>query len=108
MRPDDAALRFACSGAREAWTGMRSYLALGLDHVLDHRQKGHLVLDALREGQVALESVVQGLTVIWCLCSNHPRHLLHLGTDWLDGALMHTNVNQELNGGPRREEVLSL
>ncbi len=33
------------------------------------------MLDALGEGQVALESAVQGLTVIWRLCSNCPCHL---------------------------------
>lgn len=62
------------------WQGKhgRSYLALRLDHVFDHGQEGHLVLDALGEGQVALESAVEGLTVFWCLGSNRPCHLQHL------------------------------
>ena len=52
-----------------------SHLALRLHHVLDHGQEGHLVLDALGQRQVALESAVQRLALLRALGHNHLGHL---------------------------------
>ena len=65
-----------------------SHLALRLHHVLDHGQEGHLVLDALGQRQVALESAVQRLALLRALGHNHLGHL-HLASAPLIAAGMH-------------------
>lgn len=56
-----------------------AHLALRLHHVLDHGQEGHLVLDALGQGQVALEAPIQGLALLGSLGHNNSGNLQTTG-----------------------------